>query len=80
MGKKKKEEQIPIDFKDVTPKLLIGEKEQNPLYVKAFLENREENMSEYAQNTTTWDQVVIIGGGMIGLLMLQLAVWSYKAG
>ena len=55
MNKKKKEEKLLVDFKDVTPELLIGEKRQNPLYVKAFLESEEEDMSEYAQNTTTWD-------------------------
>lgn len=46
---------IMIDFKDVTPEMLIGEKEENPLYVKTFLSCEEENSSEYAQNTTTWD-------------------------
>lgn len=55
MMKDKKENSDFVDFKDVTPELLIGEKEQNPLYVKAFLECREESMSEYAQNTSTWD-------------------------
>ncbi len=55
MSKEKKEEKCPVDFKDVTPKILIGEKVENPLYIKAFLENREECMSEYAQNTSTWD-------------------------
>ena len=51
----KSAEKMPIDFKDVTPEMLIGVKEENPLYVKAFLEGCEENMSEYAQNTSTWD-------------------------
>ena len=51
----KKEEKGFVDFKNVTPEVLIEEAEQNPLYVKAFLECREENMSEYAQNTSTWD-------------------------
>ena len=51
----KKEENATIDFRDVTPEMLIGVKEENPLYVKAFLEDDEECMSEYAQNTSTWD-------------------------
>lgn len=55
MNREKKEEKSLVDFKDVTPEILIGEKEEHPLYVKAFLECREESVSEYAQNTSTWD-------------------------
>ena len=51
----KKDEKTLIDFKDVTPEMLIGTKEEHPLYMKAFLECQEECMSEYAQNTSTWD-------------------------
>ena len=55
MKQEKKEEKSFVDFKDVTPEILIGEKKEHPLYVKAFLECREESISEYAQNTSTWD-------------------------
>lgn len=44
-----------VDFKDVTPEVLVFEKEPNPLYVEAFLAHEDKSTSEYAQNTTTWD-------------------------
>ena len=44
-----------VDFKDVTPEVLIREKELDPLYVEAFLSRDEKSTSEFAQNTTTWD-------------------------
>lgn len=43
-----------INFKEQTPDMLIGEKE-NPLYKKAYLEAGEDICGEFCQNTTTWD-------------------------
>ena len=44
-----------VDFKDVTPKLLMDVVKLSPLYEKAFLSTEEKSKTEYAQNTTTWD-------------------------
>lgn len=53
---KKTYEFVPnVDFKEVTPEVLIKEKKENPLYEKAFLSREEEKESEFCQNTTTWD-------------------------
>ncbi len=43
------------DFKEQTPEMLVGEEKESLLYKKAFLSREDEVMSEFAQNTTTWD-------------------------
>ena len=55
MKKKEKESEVLVDFKDVTPEMLIDRTEPDPLYKEAFLERNEKSKSEFAQNTTTWD-------------------------
>lgn len=52
---KKKESEVLVDFKNVTPKMLMDRTEPSPLYKKAFLDCNEPSESEFAQNTTTWD-------------------------
>ena len=49
------EQTVPVDFKEQTPEVQIGEPKNDPLYEKAFLSRDDKNTSEYAQNTTTWD-------------------------
>lgn len=53
---KENKEFLPqINYIKQTPKLLIERVKYNLLYEKAFLSLEEKSMSEYAQNTTTWD-------------------------
>ena len=47
--------EIPVDFKEQTPKVEIRFPKPDPLYEKAFLSRDDKNTSEYALNTTTWD-------------------------
>ena len=54
---KKKEEQFApqVDFKELTPDILLKNKKSDPLYEKAFLSKDAKCVSEYAQNTTSQD-------------------------
>ena len=44
-----------VDFKDVTPEMLLCIEKPDPLYEKAFLCDEDKSETEYTQNTTTWD-------------------------
>ena len=56
MPKKKQNGFAPqIDFKEQTPEMQLKEVKPDPLYEKAFLSREDQNTSEYARNTTTWD-------------------------
>lgn len=44
-----------VTFTEQTPDMLLGRKQTDSLYEKAFLSSKEEVCSEYTQNTTTWD-------------------------
>ena len=44
-----------VDFKEQTPEMQLKEVKPDPLYEKAFLSREDQNTSEYARNTTTWD-------------------------
>lgn len=44
-----------VDFKDLTPEMLLIEEKPDALYEKAFLSREDKSATEYAENTTTWD-------------------------
>lgn len=44
-----------VDFKKQTHEVLIGAVKPNTLYEKAFLSREDNNNTEFALNTTTWD-------------------------
>ena len=53
---KKKSLFIPlVDFKKLTPEILLKAENPDPLYEKAFLSREDKRKTEYTQNTTTWD-------------------------
>ena len=43
------------DFKKQTPEMQIKEKKPGALYEKAFLSREDQNRTEHARNTATWD-------------------------
>ncbi|MBQ8207352.1 MAG: hypothetical protein IJZ89_01295 [Clostridia bacterium] len=55
MKKKDNDFVSEVDFRELTPKIHIGDKIIDPLYEKAFLSIETESNSEFNENTTTWD-------------------------
>lgn len=44
-----------VTFTEQTPDMLLGRKQTDSLYEKALLLTEKEVVSDYSQNTTTWD-------------------------